>query len=270
MKVHLNGRIVESEQATVGISDRGLLYGDGLYETIRVRNGKCVRFESHVRRLMHGAGVLEMPASVGAFDYAAAIAELLDANALSDARVRITITRGATTGDIVPSPDAKPTIFITAVPLPTHDPRPVSVIVSSFGRGPAPLCSVKTTNCLPSILAKSQAARRGADDALLTNTQGNIAEATTANVFIVKDNRLITPGDDQCCLPGTVRAAVLEMAPSLGLEPVESAVTPDLLDDADEMFLTSAIKLVRSVAGHRSTAVSERMLAALLESETLL
>ena len=267
MKVHLNGRIVESEQATVGISDRGLLYGDGLYETIRVRNGRPVRFESHMRRLLYGAGVLEMPECVNAFDYAAAIAELLDANALSDARVRITITRGATTGDIVPSPDAKPTIFIMAVPLPTHDPRPVSVIVSSFGRGPAPLCSVKITNCLPSILAKSQAARRGADDALLTNTQGNIAEATTANVFIVKDNRLITPDVNQCCLPGTVRAAVLEMAPALGLEPVESAVTIDMFNDADEVFLTSAIKLVRSVACHRSAAVAERVIERLLAEE---
>lgn len=280
--VYLNGRIVEAEQASIGVFDRGLLQGDGLYETIRVSNSRPQRFDAHMSRLRSGAAALRMPENVLEIDYVAVISDLLAANGLTDARVRITITRGEakepnqvrphTSTELSMLDGGPATVIVTAVSLPPPSIEPIRIVISSFRRDEkSPLCSVKSTNCLPSILAREDALRRGADDAIFLNTQGNVAEATSANVFFVCGSRLITPSLDQGILPGTARGAVLEFAPSLGLEPVESAVTPDMLEGADEVFLTSAIKLVRPVAeidgtkiGSGKHEVAKRMLVALI------
>ncbi len=247
---YVNGSIVPVGQAQVSIADRGVLYGDGLYETIRVRNGKCVRFGRHIERLLHGVSVLDLGESIRHVDFARTIDELLDADGMADARVRITITRGAGAGPgrMEAASRGEPTVIVTADVLPEPRLEPTRVIISSLRRDEAsPLVAVKTLNCLPSVVARMEAEKAGADDAIFLNTQGNVAEGTTANVFLRVGDRLLTPSLDQGCLPGTVRAAVLEMARELGFEPDESVIEPAMLRDADEAFFTSAIRLIRPI-----------------------
>jgi branched-chain amino acid aminotransferase len=266
MSVYINGDILPQDKAGLNVFDRGLLYGDGLYETIRVRNGRCLRFDSHAARMADGAAVLAIPLDIARLE--SAIDSLLQANHLSDARVRATLTRGA-------APIGDPTLIITAVPLPHHGLDPTAVITSSYRRDEtSPLTRVKSLNCLASVMAGFEAHARGADDAVLLNTRGNLAEATTANVFVVKGRRLMTPALDQGCLPGTVRAEVLALAPELGLDPIECEIGVDGLRSADEVFLTSAIRLARpiveldgKVVGSGRHEVCARVREALLRNE---
>ena len=246
---YVNGRIVPLSQACVGVMDRGLLYGDGLFETIRVRGGKCVRLDKHLERLCSGARALGFDEAVRGIDPAGAIAALLDATGLADARVRLTVTRGESEGaGLGARIGGGPTVVITAQPLPDSPPTPARVIISSVRRDEAsPLSSVKSLNYLPGVLAMNEAIAAGADDALLLNTQGNVAEGAAGNLFLVLGDRLITPGLDQGPLPGTVRAALIELAPRLGLEVIETAVRPGDLPLADELFLTNAIQLARPI-----------------------
>jgi branched-chain amino acid aminotransferase len=247
---YVSGKVVPIEEAVVSVSDRGVIYGDGLYETIRAKGGECVRLALHLDRLFTGARTLGFPDDLSKLGFASAIAEVLEANSLLNARVRVTVTRGRDTapGGMGPASATQPTVIITAYPLIEVEPQPCHVVISSFRRDEtSPLANVKTINCLPSVMALAEAQRSGASDAILLNTQGNVAEGSTANVFIVNGGHLTTPSVDQGCLPGTVRSAVLGLAPHLGLEVSEGPVRPEVLNDADEVFFTSAIRLVRPI-----------------------
>ena len=247
---YLNGNIVPVEEAAVSIFDRGLMYGDGLFETIRMQNGRCVRLSSHLERLRIGAQTLMFADAIPSIDFANAIAALCEANQLTDARIRLTITRGKSKpGKLWPISQSEPTVIITADLLPSPSLEPARVIISSIRRDETnPLCAVKSLNYLPGILARIEAEQAGADDAILLNTQGNIAEGTIGNIFLIGGNRLITPSLDQGVLPGTVRAALLTIASELGLSAVECPVTLQDIINADELFFTNAIQLVRPIS----------------------
>ena len=274
---YVNGSMAPVGDAVVSIADRGVIYGDGLYETIRVRNGKCVRFGRHIERLFSGARVLGLNESIFDVDFGKAIDELLAANGMTDARVRVTVTRGVSAGPgkMGAAGASEPTVIVTADALQESKLEPTRVIISSLRRDEkSPLVGVKTLNCLPSVVALAEAKDQGADDAVFLNTQGNVAEGTSANVFMRVGDRLLTPSLDQGCLPGTVRAAVVELAAEVGFEAVESVIEPDALREADEAFFTSAIKLIRpicEVAGTRmgkgTYEASARVLEALVSGE---
>lgn len=252
--IYLNGEIVPSEAARVIPADRGLLYGDGLYETIRVRHGRPVRIESHAARLAAGAGLLHI--DLEGFDLQLAVERVLEANGLADARVRATVTRG----DQSRFPGGPATVIVTAEPLQDHPPEPVSTVIATLRRDElSPLTRVKTLNCLIGVVSLLEARSRGADDAIILNNAGRLAEATTANVFIITGTRLVTPPPEEGCLPGTVRAAVLDLAPALGFEPVEVPVEPAETLSADEVFLTSAIRLPRPVCAIDGHAIGTRV-----------
>lgn len=266
---YVNGRIVPEAGAGIGVQDRGVLYGDGLYETIRVRNGRCLRLEKHSQRLRRGLETLGIADPFGESSLEETVGELLQANGLTDARVRVMVTRGI-------SVDAdESTITATAVPLSDTEPREAKAVISSYRRDEAsPLTRVKSINCLASVMAGIEARRAGADEAILLNTRGRVAEAAFANVFVVMGRRLLTPPPEEGCLPGTVRAAVIEMAPVLGLEAEETHITPEQMLAADEVFLTSAIRLVRAVpaidgkaVGRGTYPVSAKIREALLAGE---
>ena len=247
---YVSGAVVAFEDAAVGATDRGVTYGDGLYETIRVKGGECVRLLLHLDRLLSGVRTLEFEDTLSEVDFRGAISDVLEANHLTDARVRVTVTRGRSAGPgrMGPSGAITPTVLITADPLIEVQPEPCPVIISSYRRDEtSPLTGVKTLNCLPSVMACIEAEKQGAADAILLNTQGNVAEGTTANVFVLKGEQLTTPSPDQGCLPGTVRSAVLGLAPQLGLQAVECVIRPESLAAADEVFYTSAIRLVRPI-----------------------
>lgn len=265
------GRIVPVEEARVSILDRGMLYGDGLFETIRVRGGECVRLERHMERLRAGAEVLRFGDALDGLDFAAMIRSVLDANGLADARVRLTVTRGESAGaGRIGRSDGPPTVTITADPLTLGPPEPADVIVATIRRDESsPLSRIKSLNYLPSILARIEAEEAGADDAVLLNSRGMVSDGTVGNVFVVMGGCLIAPSLDQGPLPGTVRAAVIELAPQLGLQVIQRAVSLDELAEAGEVFFTNAIQLVRPVGsvGGRAVgvghAIAERVREAL-------
>lgn len=271
---YVSGRVVPLDEARVSVLDRGLLYGDGLFETIRVSGGRCIRLDRHLERLRSGSELLRLDAAPTDAEAREIIDSVLEANGLRDARIRLTLTRGESTGPGRLGADHSdlPTVIVTADPLPASRPMPADVVISSVRRDEtSPLSSAKTLNYLPSILARMEAEEAGADDAILLNSRGMVSDGVTGNVFLVRDARLATPSPAQGPLPGTARAALIEIAPSIGLEVVETEIDPRELTLADEVFFTNAVQLVRpirSVSGEAvrgsATRVGNLVYAALL------
>ncbi len=271
----VNGRIVPVDEVSISIFDRGFLYGDGVFETIRVRNSKCIRLNRHVDRLRNGLRVLGIAESFLDVDVEAAILELLEANRQTDARIRLTITRGEGQPGKIGASNIIPTIIVTSDDLIDSPPEPASVIVASIRRDENnPLSFIKSLNYLPSVLARIEAEHAGFDDALLLNTRGRLSDGTVGNVFLVQGEKLITPALSEGPLPGTVRAAVIEIVRELGLEVVETAVGLRDIAETEEAFYTNAIQLVRPICsildtrlGNGKHPVSARIREALIALE---
>lgn len=239
MTCWLDGRLLSAAEAAIPVSDRGFLLGDGIYETIRVHGGRAQWLERHLARLTYGLRVIALRHDV---DLAAAVAETIAANALDSGSLRITVTRGSGPRGIAPPPSPAATTLITAFP-PAPPLPPASVIIARRTRRNAfsPLAGIKSVNCLDSIIARQEAARAGADDALLLETRDRVSEATAANIFAVIDGELLTPPPADGALPGITRARVLEA------EGREATLTAADLGRASEIFLTSSLG-IRAVA----------------------
>ncbi|MCL8382381.1 aminotransferase class IV [Xanthobacter aminoxidans] len=256
MKLFLGTGLVEEAEATVSPFDRGFTLGDGLFETLRVKAGKVLRTEAHLARLATGAGVLGMP--LPDVDLAVALAQTADANGLSDGVLRLTLTRGTGPRGVLPPAEPKPTLVITAALLSPPLPAARLVIAQGTRRNDrSPLAQVKSLNYLDGILARQEAARRGADDAILLNTRDGVAETSIANLFAVINGGLVTPPLSEGVLPGVMRAEVI----AAGAQ--ERPLTVDDLASAEEILLTSAlgIRSVASLEGRPlpSTAAAERL-----------
>lgn len=238
MKVWLNGTLQDAEAARIAPTDRGFTLGDGLFETIKARDGAPLRLEAHLARLRRGAGFLALP--VPRIDFAAALSETLAANGLSDGVLRLTLSRGPAPRGVLPPKEPEPSLLITAGSLPPDG--PVRLVVARVTRRNefSPLCGIKSLNYLDNILARQEAAGRGADDALILNTQGRIAETSMANVFVVKDGALVTPPLKDGALPGILRAELLKLGA------IEQPLVPGDLARVKEMFLTTSLG-IRSV-----------------------
>ncbi|WP_454917548.1 aminotransferase class IV [Xanthobacter sediminis] len=262
MKLYLNGALLEAAEARIAPGDRGFTLGDGLFETLRVRDGAILRLEAHLGRLAHGAQVLGLP--LPGLDLAGALEATRAANGLSDAVLRLTVTRGEGPRGVLPPAAPSPTVLVTAAPMAPPAP-PVRLIIASRTRRNerSPLSGVKSLNYLDNILARQEAAAAVADDAVLLNTRDLVAETSIANVFAVIDGRLLTPPLADGALPGVMRAAVL------ALEGDERSLTPADLGRAEEIFLTSSLGLrpVAALAGRPlpDTRVLARLRAALGE-----
>lgn len=240
MKLWLGTGLVPQDGAAISPLDRGFTLGDGLFETLRVASGRVLRVEAHLARLGAGARVLGLP--LPTLDLAAAIEATAAANALADGALRLTLTRGVGPRGVLPPADPVPTLVITAAPLPPPAPPARLVIVDGTRRNErSPLAQVKSLNYLDNILARQEAAARGADDGVLLNTRDAVAETSIANLFAVIDGALVTPPRAAGVLPGIMRAEVLAHGA------VERLLTTADLMRADEIFLTSALG-IRSVA----------------------
>jgi len=243
--VHLDGRLVEEADARVPVSDRGLLYGDGVFETMRACGGRIFRLEAHLERLERSALLAEFEGLPARGVLASDLQALLQANGLREARLRLTLTRGAgRPGDYVQAA-GPPTRIATAAPFSGLDPRlheeGVALLVSRRQAVPAEVldAAIKTTSRLASVLARREAARAGAFEAALLDAAGNLTEGTTSNLFLVRDGRLLTPAIDGRALPGVTRAVVLEAAREAGIGADERPLPAALLGEADEVFLTN-------------------------------
>lgn len=245
MLVHLNGRLVEEAQAVLPIFDRGFLYGDGVFESMRAASGRIFRLEAHLERLERSAALAEFEGLPARTVLAAELDDLLKANGLTDARLRLTLTRGAgRPGDYVGAAGA-PTRVATAAAFRGLDPRHyehgVTLAVSRRQSVPAEVldASIKTTSRLSAVLARREAARAGAFEAALLDADGGLTEGTTSNLFLVRAGRLLTPAIDGKALPGVTRAVVLETARAAGIPVDERPLPRALLHEADEIFLTN-------------------------------
>jgi branched-chain amino acid aminotransferase len=245
--VFLNGQFVPEAQAVVPVNDRGFMYGDGLFETLRVCGGRPFRLAQHLERMMRGADFLKIKCPFTPRELQGFAGQLVEQNQMSEAVLRLTLTRGPGERGYTPRADGRPTVVMTLHPAPPPD-QPVSwSLVTSSYRLPAadPLASFKTLNKLTHVMARGEAVDRGADEALLVNTHGEVAETASGNLFWVDQNRICTVPTGRGLLPGITRALVLEICRSLGVPADERVIEPDGLRKAAGLFITqSALGIV--------------------------
>jgi branched-chain amino acid aminotransferase len=244
--VWMNGRLVRGDEATVSVFDRSFLLGDGLFETMRVTGGRLFRPERHLARLERSAERLRLSVPAGGDDLAEAIRKTLAANHLKDAAVRLTLSRGVG----LPGPGIAgaetPLCVIAARPFHGYPDRwyepGAEAVVSAIVKNEwSPLAGIKTTSYAEHVLARAEAAERGADEALFVNTRGHLVEGSSANLFAVMAGRVHTPDLASGCLPGVTREAVIELVKEGGWDIREEALLPSDLAAADEIFLTNSL-----------------------------
>lgn len=246
MKIWLDNGLCNASSARVSVFDHGFLYGDGVYETLRVRRGEPLLLEEHLARLRKSCRLIHLELPWSATALKASIRKTLAANRLPEAALRIQVSRG-------PGPvgfdvkGCRPTLVIFE--------RPLKVFPSSYYehgvtaalvriRRNHPDClppGAKSTNCLNGILAKWEADRRGAFEGILLNLTGHVTEGTVSNVFMVKKGKVLTPPLSCGLLAGVTRAFVIRLARKLGLEVREAKLGVRDLLSSDEVFLTSSL-----------------------------
>lgn len=243
MTLWLNGGLVEEDAARIDPADRGFTLGDGLFETLRVAEGAPRYPGRHLARLRAAAGVLDLPLPWTDAELLAGMTDLMTACAIRAGSLRLTLTRGPAARGVLPPDSPTPTLLMTAGGLPPAGPVRAVVATVTRRNEHSPLSRLKTLNYLDTILARQEAARRGADDALLLNTAGRLAESSVANLVIRRGDRLLTPPVSEGCLPGIARALILERH---AVE--ERPLTLDDLALADEAVLTNSLGLRPLVA----------------------
>lgn len=239
--VWFNGRLIDGP-LSVDASDRGLLLGDGLFETLAVFNRHAVWRAEHLDRLVAGAGTLGIPIDRAGIE--AAIAQVLRASAPADGILRVSLTRGPGVRGLAAEGE-RPSLLVTLAPW-TRGMifAPAKLVTSTIRRNEtSPASRLKTLSYIDSILAAREAAASGCDDALLLNGKGDVAATTIANIFILKGGRLVTPPVAAGILPGIARRKILDLA---GAE--ERMIAPEELRDADAVFLTNSLRLIRPVS----------------------
>ena len=242
MIVYLNGRFLPAESATISVFDRGFLYGDGLFESVRVYANHLFLWPDHADRLVRGAAALRLPLPETTDRLREAAEELLRRNQLSDAILRMTVSRGpGPRGYSIRGADT-PTVVLAVYPAPalTDTPPPAWRLITSRHRLPAadPVARFKTAHKLLHVLARAEAEEGGADEALLLNTDGHVTETSAANVFWWHDRTLSTPSLDAGGLAGVTRRFVMDQFRAAGWEVREILATPEDLRRASGVFLT--------------------------------
>lgn len=244
LKIYIDGKLVDKEQATVSVYDHGLLYGDGVFEGIRSYNGLVFKLDEHIDRLYESAHTLMMDIGLTKKEMEKAVIQTLQANGLSDAYIRLVVTRGVGDLGLDPRKCKKTTTFIIAdkislYPREYYDKGLQIVTVATIRNHTEALNpQLKTLNYLNNILAKIEAINAGVNEALLLNAQGYVTECTGENVFYIKDKQLVTPPPYVGILKGITRAVAMRLGDELGLEVKEDVFTRHDLYTAEEVFLT--------------------------------
>jgi branched-subunit amino acid aminotransferase/4-amino-4-deoxychorismate lyase len=218
------------------------MYGDGLFETMRVVNSRPFRLAQHLERMTRGADFLKIKSPFTPKELEQFAEQLIEKNQMPEAILRITLTRGPDERGYTPKAEGKPTVVMTlhAAP-PSETPVQWSLITSSFRVLAAdPLSSFKTLNKLTHVMARAEAAEKGADEALLINTNGEVAETASGNVFWVYNDKICTTPTGRGVLPGITRAVVLEICQTLGLLTNKRVIKPEALKDSEGIFITQS------------------------------
>ncbi len=276
MKIYLDGNFVDAADAKISVFDHGLLYGDGIFEGIRLYKGNVFRLDEHLERLEYSAKALMLKLPLSRKELAEATCETCRRNNLTDGYIRLVVTRGV--GDLGLSPwlCATPSLFIIAdkialYPKEYYEKGLEIVTVATRRMSPAALPpAVKSLNYLNNILAKIEARQAGALEAIMLNDQGYVAECTGDNIFIVHKGRILTPSSQAGALRGITRDSIFDIAREVGVPIEEHDLTRYDVWNADEAFLTGTgaevipvVKLDgREVGAGRPGPIFEKILAA--------
>jgi branched-chain amino acid aminotransferase len=248
-KVFLNDKLVNINKASISVTDSGFLYGAGLFETMRSHNGVVFALKDHLDRLFASADVLSINNPYEREDITEAIAELLRANKLTDARLRLTLTNGPMTES---EEQRKSTLLITAAKFRSYPPeyykKGVMVVLCPFKQNPIdPASGRKTTSYFSRMIALNLAHQKRAAEAIWFTVDNRLAEGCISNVFLVKDSELYTPPITTPVLPGIARKIVCRLAQQNSIKLTEKDLSIDDLLGADEIFLTNVIMQVMPI-----------------------
>jgi len=240
----INGTLMPASEAKVSVLDHAVLYGDGIFEGLRFYNNKIFRLDAHLKRLLFSAQAIALNIPYEPDQLRFAMEQLIANFEGTEGYLRLVVTRGKGKLGINPFNCETPSVFIIAdsLDMVTKEARQKGITLKTASTRRLPPDGldpkVKSLNYLNHIMARIEAHAAGADEALLLNTQGNVTEASVANVFMVSDNILYTPRVSDGVLNGITRAAVLEAAQNLGVEFREASLTLYDIYTADECFLT--------------------------------
>ncbi len=259
-KVFLNDKLVDADKASVSVTDSGLLYGAGLFETMRSYNGVVFSLKDHLDRLFFSARALSINNTYNREYISDAIYKVLKANKLTDARLRLTLTGGPMSE---PEEKRKSTLLIAATKLQPYPPEyyknGVLVVLSPFRQNTAePIYGHKTTSYFSRMLALKSAHQKGAAEALWFTVDNRLAEGCISNVFLVKDSALYTPPIETPVLAGVSRKTVFQIALKNSIEFIEKNLYISDLLDADEVFLTNVIMQILPVNSIEKHTVGSR------------
>lgn len=245
-QVWFDGELVPAEKAGVSVFDHGLLYGDGVFEGIRVYNRRILKLRTHLRRLDESARSIHLAMPYSEDELDAATRQIVQANDVVDGYVRLVITRGPGTLGINPYHCPRPSAFIIAdaiqlYPKEMYDQGLEVITAATVRNHPGALSPrIKSLNYLNNVLAKIEAVQAGCIEAVMLNSQGYVAECTGDNLFIVRQGRLITPPLHAGILEGITRNLVMDLAREAGIDVLETDLTRHDLYIADECFLTGS------------------------------
>lgn len=275
LTIYIDGEFYPESEAKVSVFDHGLLYGDGIFEGIRFYNGRVFRLEEHLDRLWDSAKsiCLEIPMSVS--EMTDALLETIRRNDLRDGYIRQIVTRGVGNLGLNPVQCKRPSVIIIAATIalyPEEVYRKGLTIVTCATRrsGPATLNpAVKSLNYLNNVMARIEANLAGADEAMMLNDAGNVAECTADNLFIIKKGQILTPPISAGALRGITRGVVFDIAGELGIRIFETDIARHDVFVADECFLTGTAAEVipvikvdgRSIGNGSPGPISTRMIA---------
>jgi branched-chain amino acid aminotransferase len=244
LTIYLDGKFVPEADAKVSVFDHGLLYGDGIFEGIRFYNGRVFRLEEHLERLWDSARSICLEIPMGRGEMTEALLETIRQNGLREGYIRLIVTRGVGNLGLNPAQCKRPSIIIIATTIALYSKEVCETgltVVTCATRRTSPAAlnpAVKSLNYLNNVMARIEANLAGADEALMLNEAGNVAECTADNVFIIKRGNIFTPPIAAGALRGITRSVVFDIAAELGLKITETDITRHDVFVADECFLT--------------------------------
>ena len=270
--VWVDGERLPPDGAHISARDRGFTLADGVFETMKARNGKVFRLDRHLMRLDAALRTLHIPPPPELREWVDAA---IDAAHVPDASIRLTVSRGVAPGGVGVPADAVPTVVVTVAPPPAfgaavYDTGLKAHVASGRRNEHSITAGLKTLAYTDSVAALIEARTAGADEVLFLDTAGHCSEASASNLFAIVEGTLVTPPTTCAALPGITRAAVIELATELGLAAEERPFQLDELNAADEAFLTSSLRGVaplvhvngRAIGSGTPAAITRKVMAA--------
>jgi branched-chain amino acid aminotransferase len=277
-KIYINGKIVSEASATISVFDRSYLYGEGAFETMRAYKGRPAFCDMHYHRLKNNCEKLKIELPLDEYAFEHAVVKTINVNKLKDAYVRVTVSPVGMSMGISRPPKLSTNLVIIARPFKgrpesTYADGATLVMVESVYADDPEMAEIKSTNYLTKMLARMEVSEKKADEGIFVNRKGLILEATAANLFIVKNECLITPPLVDGCLPGITRWVVMGLAENLHVPVEEASLRPQDLKDADEIFITGStsevlpVREVRGITRKKETpgAITMRLMRAYKE-----